>query len=128
MRYFILFFIISCLYGCSMFSTYPTAVVQGAEKSAEFAEINKTNVRAVNDEFKRVFTQFVKEYVRKELQEDALTELDELHTQIANKFYRPADINAELAQVLADYLKEPGIGLDKLKDILLMIAQKNDID
>jgi hypothetical protein len=123
-KYFIILIILFCLGGCSLLNTYPDAVVQGAEKSAEFATINQKNVRAVNDEFLRAMSLFVKSYINEDLAPDALAELRGLHEEIAERFYRPADINAELAAAIAAYLKEPGIGLNKIIEVLEVIAQK----
>ena len=110
--------------GCAMFSSTPPQIVQGAEVSAQFAALNKQNVRAVNNEFHHMFSIFIKRYVAENLWADAIPELDKLHSAVAKRFYRPADINAEISRALADYLKTPGIGLSNIISILQVIGAK----
>jgi len=121
MKYIILLYMILCLSGCAMFTTTPKAVVQGAELSAQFATINKKNVRAINDEFRRVFINFIERYVVEDLGPDAILEVNALHKAIGQRFYFSADMNAALARAIADYLTTPGVGSDAILDLLFEI-------
>lgn len=125
MRHVILLLAILSLGGCAMFDIVPKQVVQGADTSASLAEINQRNVRAVNDEILRVLKVFIKNHVKDpENSRDAMAEAERLHQRIAAKFYRPADINAQLARAIAEYLKAPGIGFDNIMSILDVVEAK----
>jgi len=126
MKYVMLLLVVLCLGGCAMVHTTPEPVVQGALLSAQMAEINQKNVRAVNNEYHRMLVAILEEVYEDDPEklEQMIAVADELKAAVGAKFYRPAEINAELARAIAAYLKTPGIGLEKLETILQMIAAK----
>jgi len=107
-----------------MFANTPEAVVKGAEKAAQFAQINQENVRAVNEEYCRMLTKIIQESFQDKPKQLAkwLESVKKLKASVATKFYRPADINAELSQAIAAYLKTPSLGISNILSLLQAVA------
>jgi hypothetical protein len=82
-------------------------------------------VRAVNEEIRRSFIQWVTDNITDPTKLEAAKAMaDKRYMMIAAKFYRPADINAQLARAIAEYLKAPGIGFDNIMSILDVIEAR----